>query len=148
MPQKRILCVCMGNTCRSPMIEALVRQGLTERGVDVLVESCGLLPRLEEEFTAANEHSVEMMQIEGLDISGHKPRHIDAVGDLSPFDAIIVVNDNVKAGVVEQGADEDKIIVLNGAGGGVPDPFNRGREAYVACIATIKASLPEVIAVL
>jgi protein-tyrosine phosphatase len=37
---KRILIVCVGNICRSPMAEALLREHL--RGRDVTIESAGL----------------------------------------------------------------------------------------------------------
>ncbi|RJQ35802.1 low molecular weight phosphatase family protein [Candidatus Parcubacteria bacterium] len=146
---KAILCVCMGNTCRSPMVEALVRQGLAERGIEAQVESCGLLDELlEGKFTTANEHSIEMMSHEGIDISGHEPRHVSVVGDIGSFDAIIAVTDSVKSTLIELGADGERIVVLNGANGGVPDPYEKGRDAYVQCIATIKGALPDVIAVL
>ena len=36
-----VVCVCTGNTCRSPMAAALLRQALDKRGrEDILVESC------------------------------------------------------------------------------------------------------------
>ncbi|GGN93393.1 low molecular weight protein arginine phosphatase [Saccharibacillus kuerlensis] len=39
---KRILFVCTGNTCRSPMAEALLRRMAQERGVRVEVRSAGV----------------------------------------------------------------------------------------------------------
>ncbi|WP_172196343.1 low molecular weight protein arginine phosphatase [Saccharibacillus qingshengii] len=39
---KRILFVCTGNTCRSPMAEALLRQMARQRGVEVEVRSAGV----------------------------------------------------------------------------------------------------------
>lgn len=40
MPLK-VLVVCLGNICRSPMGEAVLRQIASERGVDIEVDSAG-----------------------------------------------------------------------------------------------------------
>lgn len=39
---KRILFVCTGNTCRSPMAEAMLRQMAHQRGITVAVRSAGV----------------------------------------------------------------------------------------------------------
>jgi low molecular weight phosphotyrosine protein phosphatase len=36
-----VLIVCLGNICRSPMGEAVLRHVAAERGVDITVDSCG-----------------------------------------------------------------------------------------------------------
>jgi protein arginine phosphatase len=69
---KQILFVCTGNTCRSPLAEALLRSKLQERGVDgVTVGSAGTgawdgAPASEGAYLVALEH--------GLDLSGHRAR--------------------------------------------------------------------------
>lgn len=37
----RILMVCLGNICRSPTAEAVVRRDAKHRAIDVVVGSCG-----------------------------------------------------------------------------------------------------------
>lgn len=72
----RVLLVCTGNTCRSPMAEALLRRDLAARGVDdVLVESAGTgawdgIPASEGSYLVALEH--------GLDLSAHRSRLLTA----------------------------------------------------------------------
>lgn len=38
---KRILCVCLGNICRSPTAEAVLRAKAAERGIDIDIDSAG-----------------------------------------------------------------------------------------------------------
>ncbi|KKW19412.1 MAG: hypothetical protein UY63_C0014G0009 [Parcubacteria group bacterium GW2011_GWA2_51_10] len=144
---KRVLCVCAGNTCRSPMVMVLAQKAFNDQGIDAVVESCGVIQDLlEGKFTAANEHSMAMVVEEGLDLSTHIPRHVTAV-DLQSFDKIVAVTPTIKAKLIEEfGAPADRLVVLNEHEGGVPDPYELGRAAYVKCIATIKRELPSLIA--
>src|SRR6185437_27743 len=41
LEQLRVLFVCLGNICRSPLVEAVARKRLAEAGLDVVVASCG-----------------------------------------------------------------------------------------------------------
>ncbi len=68
----RILFVCTGNTCRSPLAEALARRRLAERGMsDVEVASAGTSPW---EGAAASDGSMLVALEHGLDLSGHRAR--------------------------------------------------------------------------
>ena len=69
---RHILVVCVGNICRSPMAEALLKREL--RGQDgITVESAGLGALVGH---PASDYSVELMDEMGVDISQHRARQI------------------------------------------------------------------------
>src|SRR5579859_2601240 len=71
---ERVLCVCVGNISRSPMMQAVLQQHL---GATFLVESAGLDKALA--GRPANHRSVACMKERGVDLSSHVSRW---VGDL------------------------------------------------------------------
>jgi protein-tyrosine phosphatase len=74
MDPLRVLTVCTGNTCRSPMAAALVAARFGDAGISVEVASVGTLGWSGRPATA---HAVEAMHNMGLDISGHRSRRIE-----------------------------------------------------------------------
>jgi len=74
----RILIVCSGNTCRSPIAQKLLerelRRAAGEEWMVPVVESAGLqaMPGL-----PATELSIEALAARGLDLSGHRTRPVD-----------------------------------------------------------------------
>lgn len=70
MSARRILFVCSGNTCRSPLAERLVRRGAEERGLDdVEVRSAGTFAG---RGAPASSGAVLAARRRGLDLSGHR----------------------------------------------------------------------------
>lgn len=69
-----ILLVCTGNTCRSPMAEALLRRALADRGIPGEVRSAGRLA----EGEPASAGAVQAMAAYGLDLSGHRSHRLTA----------------------------------------------------------------------
>src|SRR5262245_24014754 len=69
---RRVLLVCSGNTCRSPMAEAMLRRALEAAGLkDVSVESAGTGAW---EGAPASEGAYLVMLEREIDISGHRAR--------------------------------------------------------------------------
>ncbi|WP_170105586.1 low molecular weight protein arginine phosphatase [Desmospora activa] len=66
---RRILFVCTGNTCRSPMAEALLRKKADERGLFLEVKSAGVsaLPGV-----AASSPAVEVLAEKGINNRDHR----------------------------------------------------------------------------
>lgn len=112
----KVLVVCTGNTCRSPMLWALLKDALVQAGIEAEVESAGLAAMLGQ---PAAVHAAEEMQARGLSLDEHRVRHVDDV-DLSSYDRIYCMSASHAA-------------QLPGASVvGVGDPFGESRDVYTA----------------
>ncbi|WP_175718580.1 low molecular weight protein-tyrosine-phosphatase [Burkholderia anthina] len=68
-PVATLLVVCIGNLCRSPMAEALLRGHLP--GIDV--QSAGIGAR---DGLPADPHAIHLMHARGFDIAAHRSRRL------------------------------------------------------------------------
>jgi protein-tyrosine-phosphatase/DNA-binding transcriptional ArsR family regulator len=80
----RVLFLCTGNSARSQMAEALLRQR-----TGAAAFSAGSRPK------PINPHAVSVLAARGIDLSGARPKHLDEfLGDR--FDYVITLCDKVK----------------------------------------------------
>jgi len=68
----KLLFICTGNTCRSPMAEGLAREMF---GESIQVSSAGMEAW---EGEAASAHALEVLKERKLDLSSHRSRRISA----------------------------------------------------------------------
>ena len=79
----KVIFVCYGNACRSPMAEIICNSFGKKKIIAESAEVCPALPHID-----VDKPTIAVMEEISLDISKHKPRHIHSV-DLSPFDILI-----------------------------------------------------------
>ena len=132
----RLLFVCSGNTCRSPLASVLAKRELTELGWRVEVRSAGVAALHGE---PASEGSLRAAVRHGLDLSAHKSRPVDA--ELVDWaDLILVMSPGHLLRLAEMGG-AGKAALLDAfargddadaddGGFGVPDPFGGDDDAY------------------
>jgi protein-tyrosine phosphatase len=84
-----VLCVCLGNICRSPMAQGILQKVAIENGLEWRVDSAGTsgyhigdLP---------DSRSIAMARHHGLDISGQRARRFSK-DDFENFDLILVMD--------------------------------------------------------
>jgi protein-tyrosine phosphatase len=135
---EKVLCVCVGNISRSPMMQAVLQQHL---GAAFLVESAGV--RRELAGRPANHRSVACLKERGIDLSGHISRWIGDL-DLDQYCWIVCVGHDEADQVRALGADSASVMVANEHHGGIPDPYELGLAGYRDCLALLDQVMPNV----
>ncbi|MCB9196051.1 MAG: low molecular weight phosphotyrosine protein phosphatase [Flavobacteriales bacterium] len=130
----KILMVCLGNICRSPLAHGILEQKLTDRGINAYVDSAGTNGFHNGELP--DSRSMEIALRKGLDISHQRSRQITKQ-DLRDFDLIYVMDqsnyNNVLRIASEDQYDKVKMIMNESQPGkniSVPDPYYGGAQGF------------------
>ena len=115
----KVLFVCTGNTCRSPMAAALYKR----KNPDADVTSAGLAAS----GGSACENAVLVMKELGIDISDHVSQPVNHKL-LAAADQMVCMTQAHKSALLVMGAEEAKITVLD-----ITDPFGGDLEVYRSC---------------
>ena len=145
----RIAFCCTGNTCRSPMAEALARSLVAEAlGIDTSkdpadfgfhFQSCGVSAMA---GTPASANSWEVMQQRGLDLSGHSssPASAQELRDCDHVYCLTRSHLEQLAALLPPDLGT-RLQLLDPAGEDVPDPFGGPVSVYQRCAAYIEECL-------
>ena len=127
----KVLFVCGGNTCRSPMASASATKTFGDR---VSISTAGVAAYGQQ----ATKDAVTLVQQRyGIDISMHVSRDVATLADLTCYDYIIAMHPDIATRLTAQWhVDHTKLIVWN-----IDDPYLQGRAAYEACLDTIEESM-------
>lgn len=131
----KILMVCLGNICRSPLAEGVMRSKIMEHNLDWEVDSCG----------TSNYHigenpdsrSQENALSHGIDISKLEGRQFTKQ-DFDEFDKIFVMDSSNYNNVIKLADNQTQIdkvdLLLNqsnpGSNNNVPDPYYGGPQGF------------------
>ncbi len=144
----KVLMVCLGNICRSPVAEGLLRQRAEEANKQLQVDSAGTSNYHIGEHP--DSRSMEHALSRGTDISSLRARQF-IVDDFDTFDKIFVMDYSNYENVVKLARnqnDTDKVdLLLNelypGENQSVPDPYFGGDEGFEQVYNMVDAAVSE-----
>ena len=133
----RLLFVCTGNTCRSPMAQAIAARSAGTRGWEgVEIRSAGVSA-----FPggAASEGALVAAESQGLSLDDHRSAALDA--ELVAWASLVLTMGPQHADAAEALGGQGKVWMLSAfsdggeqtRGQGVPDPFGGDEHVYREC---------------
>lgn len=118
----RILFVCLGNICRSPLAEGVAQNILEKEGLSLVVDSAGTSNWHEGEAPCG--HSIKIARQNEVDISQQRSRPVTKQ-DIKDFDYVIAMDAQNKSDLENFGF--TNVYKLGDFGGykgaNVPDPY-------------------------
>lgn len=148
----RVVFVCAGNTCRSPLAAAIGERLLARSGLAVGVASAGLSAA---EGRPAAAEGQDVARTLGLDLSAHRSRPVEGLPPLSG-DLWVAMTPAQAAELRARlggAAEVEALLPLArrhgaalGPGDTVPDPVGQGPEAYASVARLLEQALGPIVA--
>ena len=148
----RVCLVCLGNICRSPMAETVLRAELAAAGLNgaVVVDSAGTGDW--HVGDAMDPGARSALASRGHDGSAHRARQFQPSW-LSRYDLILAMDSRNLADLrrMARGGDADRIRLFGEAGGlgdtsDIPDPWGGGPDEFGRVLDLLRAAAPVIAA--
>jgi protein-tyrosine phosphatase len=146
-PRFRLVVLCTGNTCRSPMAAAAFREELGADRDRVEIVSAGTAAAT---GSPASDGAIAAGRRDGLDLAAHRARRMD-VELLRGADLVLVMERGHRRAALALGADPERTHVLSEwpppgePGAPVADPFGGSAETYEECLRRIRRHVRRIV---
>jgi protein-tyrosine phosphatase len=153
MDSRRILFVCLGNICRSPLAEGILRTLADERGLASKVETDSAGTGGWHQGDPPDQRSIETGRAHGIDISRLRGRKVTA-NDFNTFDLIFAMDrsnlrDLVRIAPHDSSADIHLFMdFVSGEKRDVPDPYYGDMQDFESVYAMLATGCERLLATL
>ena len=147
MDRVRLLFVCSGNICRSPLAQVMASAALREAGIDAIVESCGTAALGGQDAERGARRQAELL---GLSLDEHRARAVtrELIADAS---LVVCATDRHREHLHRFFPDARAKIVsfddVTGMGD-IPDPYGGDESEYRDVREQLAKGMPSIVAAL
>ncbi len=131
----RILFVCLGNICRSPLAEAIMRQHALDRGLDQQLHFASAGTGDWHIGSRADTRSAATARAHGIDLTQHRAMQITS-SDIAQWHWFVAMDTNNKNDLLTLGANRETVLMMRqfeartNAPLDVPDPYYGGHDGF------------------
>jgi len=131
----RVLFVCLGNICRSPLAEAIVRQRALARGLDKQFHFASAGTGDWHIGSGADTRSSATARAHGIDLSWHRAMQITS-SDILDWHWFVAMDADNKNDLLAMGANRESVLMMRQFESethpvpDVPDPYYGGNDGF------------------
>lgn len=139
---KKIVFICTGNICRSPMGHHYMQKRVIDKNIcnNYLIDSCGTYASTGDRAT---KNAIEAMKKYDVNMQNHRAKHITEI-DLNKYDLIVCLTQNHKTHIaLLYPSIQDRVFTLkeyvNPESGykDIDDPWGLSMQVYEQCASEI-----------
>ena len=154
-PRYRVVFVCTGNTCRSPIAEVVLRRALEREGLGDVVSVASAGTDGWQTGSAADERAVAVLAAHGYDACSHRARSLDR-SSIRRTDLVVALDSSHEEVLRRWAGDDDqpeRIRLLRSFDAAavakgkldVKDPYYGGRKKFEKVLAQTERAMPGIV---
>lgn len=146
----RVLFVCLGNICRSPLAQGIFEKKIQTAGLKEFFTADSAGTSAWHQGQKPDPGSIFIARQKEINIENQRSRPVSS-GDHHEFDYFIAMDDqNVRSLINEFGIPKEKIFKLRTfdpqpESGNVPDPYGQGKDGFATVFEIIDRSMQPMI---
>lgn len=144
----KVVFVCWGNICRSPMAEVVARQWFADEGVEAELSSAGVSD--EEHGNPIDRRAKRVLENAGYDVPGHRAHQITA-SEIRSADLVVAAEQSHLERMRRMAPEADNLHLISefdpnaAPGANLPDPWYGDADGFLDTLEAIEAAMPGVV---